>query len=104
MSVGVDGSIGAVAAFDEPPNTPNTPGATGAPGSSFVAPPACVYGKETSGYIGTCADDKCKAHVTLVEAQAACTADGNCHGITKVCLLNISVYIQCMFSVKFSLN
>jgi len=70
VSVGVDGSSsGAVAAFEQEQPV-------------GAAPPACVYDKETAGYIGNCASDRCANHGTLAEAKTACTADGTCHGIT----------------------
>ena len=42
-----------------------------------------------------------KGHVLK---SATTTKEMGCDGCSQVCLLNISVYIQSMFSVKISLN
>ena len=57
-------------------------GAEGGAQAPPPPPPACVYGTEQAGYIADCAADSCKGHATLAQAQAVCSADRQCHGVT----------------------
>ena len=59
---------------------------TGVHGAPLPVPQGgakCVFGAEQPGYIGGCASDNCKGHATLAHAQAVCSADRQCHGITN---------------------